>query len=1530
MRRLGKRIVAITLAATMMGSLTPQAMTFLQNEVVYAAETSGSGILYESNTEKTTTVDFSQLKDDDWDNKTEVVYAYTNNEVLRVNPNFELKTTVKISADDYRTLENDGSHIKLQGVVKLTEANTYTSGDSWPYLDKKAFTQREDGNYYADAVIEFKDKTAAQLMEIDFEIVGVGFKGDVTFGDVSVTNKATVYESVLYSGNEIKTQDVDFSNLKKEDWGDGKKTVTYAYTNDVERITTENFKVKVKVGISAADYQTLESDGNYIKLQGVVKLTEANTYTSGDSWPYLNKDAFEKGEDGNYYADAVIEFKDKAAAKLMEIDFEIVGIGFKGNISFSDVSVINITTEKPELTKQDPTVLSDLKDASQAGQWAGETGYQYFHGGTENAAPEVSYDANNGDGRLKASLNYTANSGESWSEAKVKFTPEKAVDISNYNQVSVDLIYPENSNISKIKFFSNSGINKDTSIDTSEATDAGNGYKKVTITLGFSPSTTPLEDLTIGLIGVNSSFKGDVYLDNLILSQKDASGDFVKITTTPNANGTQAAVATTTKTLTMTDPNASDSAKALYAYLQGLTESDQVLFGHQNDVSRSVSGKELGDVKDVTGSVSGIFGIDSLALFGSEAGGTDAKTALENSIKYSKDAAANGAIVTLSAHMPNFTNAKIKDNGNGTYDFFNCDFNESKDTSGDSLKKILPGGEKNEVYRAYLDTIAKYANELQNDNIPVIFRPFHENTGSWFWWGSANTAESYKSLYAYTRDYLESKGVHNMLYVYSPNGPLESEEDYMKAYPGDAYVDILAFDYYNDFNTYPASADTSFFNNLDKTCSVVSAVAKKHDKLAAISETGTRVMKKDGSDNEGLLVKNNPVSEAKSGKNWYQEVSNIAKKNDMPYYLVWANFSDTNFYVPYKYNDTLGQEMINDFISYYNSDSSIFGNGTNFYDNISKFANAKTKDYTETSGYMVAPFDMDAILDTTTLKASVSNATKVSFVVKDTASNKSVTLEAAKNENGLYTAELTDAIMAEIGKTDVAQIQLVADGKTLSTIENLSLGKEKEKAPAGVLENFDYYVGSNGLLDVAYNGNSAAGCSSSFTLDKTYKSDGTYGAAFNYKLKTASSEVWTGLVNSKLSNTDFSAYNALKFWTKLDGKGQKVVVQIKAGGEEFEVYLTNLAKTTGEYELTVPFSAFKGKNGGTLDVEALKDVQAFGIWCNSNPAGEAVDVESTIYFDAFVGTNASESEMTKVDANGFVIADTNSGNNGGSTGGSTGGTTTPGTTTPDKPSSDTKTETSTETKPDGTKIETTTTTKEDGSVTKKSEITDASGNKVATVTVKTDAAGKTTATASVTATSKSGVTGTKTTISADTVKKITDAAGTDEVVISQRVADATGKVLYTVKANASDLTAGNKLSIVKYNTKTKKYVLVSKKEYKVSASGNVSVTIKNNGTYKLVSQKKADEITKSVLKTVKAKNTAKTLKKGQKTTMALNSALDKSNVSKITYSSSKSSIAKVDKNGKVTAKKAGTATIKAKVTLKNGKTKIVTMKVTVK
>ena len=100
----------------------------------------------------------------------------------------------------------------------------------------------------------------------------------------------------------------------------------------------------------------------------------------------------------------------------------------------------------------------------------------------------------------------------------------------------------------------------------------GNGYKKVTVTLGFSPSATPMDDLTIGLIGANSSFAGDVYLDNLILSQKDASGDFVTITATPNTDGTQAKTEATDKILTMTDPDASNSAKGIVCIFTGQSQ----------------------------------------------------------------------------------------------------------------------------------------------------------------------------------------------------------------------------------------------------------------------------------------------------------------------------------------------------------------------------------------------------------------------------------------------------------------------------------------------------------------------------------------------------------------------------------------------------------------------------------------------------------------------------------------------------------------------------------------------------------------------------------------------------------------------------------------------------------------------------------------------------------------------------------------------------------------------------------------------
>ena len=192
------------------------------------------------------------------------------------------------------------------------------------------------------------------------------------------------------------------------------------------------------------------------------------------------------------------------------------------------------------------------------------------------------------------------------------------------------------------------------------------------------------------------------------------------------------------------------------------------------------------------------------------------------------------------------------------------------------------------------------------------------------------------------------------------------------------------------------------------------------------------------------------------------------------------------------------------------------------------------------------------------------------------------------------------------------------------------------------------------------------------------------------------------------------------------------------------------------------------------------------------------------------------------------------------------------------------------------------------------------------------------------ATSKKGVTAT---LSGSVVSQITEAAGTQSVEISMTVT--AGKKEYTVKADAQDLEAGNKLKVMAIDEKTGKHILVNAKTYTVSESGNVKLTLPEGMTYQLMDSKEAAAVEKQILATVKAKKTTATIAEGKKTTLKLSSKLDMDNVAKITYSSDKKSVATVSKTGKITGKNSGTVVITAKVTLKNGKTKNVKMKITV-
>ena len=227
------------------------------------------------------------------------------------------------------------------------------------------------------------------------------------------------------------------------------------------------------------------------------------------------------------------------------------------------------------------------------------------------------------------------------------------------------------------------------------------------------------------------------------------------------------------------------------------------------------------------------------------------------------------------------------------------------------------------------------------------------------------------------------------------------------------------------------------------------------------------------------------------------------------------------------------------------------------------------------------------------------------------------------------------------------------------------------------------------------------------------------------------------------------------------------------------------------------------------------------------------------------------------------------------------------------------------------------------------EIVDAAKDTSVTVTSVTDGEGKTSMKAEVVKTGTKSAAGTKGTISSDVVAQITEAAGTTDVVITQKVVDQNGKTAYTVSVNAKDLTSGEKFVVVKYNKKTGKYTLCNKKTYKVTDAG-VSLTVKDSGSYQLISEADAAKLVKEILATVKPAKESKTVKEGNAASFAWSKELDTANVSKITYSSTDNSIAKIGKNGKITAKKAGKVTLKATVTLKNGKKKVVSMKFSVR
>lgn len=338
----------------------------------------------------------------------------------------------------------------------------------------------------------------------------------------------------------------------------------------------------------------------------------------------------------------------------------------------------------------------------------------------------------------------------------------------------------------------------------------------------------------------------------------------------------------------LSDPDATKQTKALYANLKKLAKKG-VSFGHQHATEYGhgwFGDEDRSDVKSIVGSHPAVIGIDFMGL----SGRPDSEISKEKVRlkKVIEDHYNRGGVITIAWHINN----PVAGGG------FNATRGMPK-----SVKEILPGGTHHAAFQKILRDVADVAKSCvgkDGNPVPMIFRPWHEFDGNWFWWGAAHcTVEEFKSLYKLTVTELrDTNQVHNFIYAFSPDCTWDTEEKFLTRYPGDEWVDMVGFDDYADFGR-----DRYNLERGAKLLTIVSDFAKKTGKVAAFTETGL---------------------ESIPNHTWWTETLLKTLKTpglEISYALVWRNDinSPTHYYAPFP-----GHTSVPDFQRFYDDPFTIF------------------------------------------------------------------------------------------------------------------------------------------------------------------------------------------------------------------------------------------------------------------------------------------------------------------------------------------------------------------------------------------------------------------------------------------------------------------------------------------------------------------------------------------------------------------------------------------------------------------------------
>ncbi len=342
-------------------------------------------------------------------------------------------------------------------------------------------------------------------------------------------------------------------------------------------------------------------------------------------------------------------------------------------------------------------------------------------------------------------------------------------------------------------------------------------------------------------------------------------------------------------TLSLVDPDATAETRGLYSHLWKI-QSQGFMFGHHDDL---IYGRDWtqepnrSDVKDVCGDYPAVFSVDFAEIMDDRYASAPLNADRKRTIL---EARKRGEVIIACAHINNpLTGGDSWDN-----------------SSNIVVKSILEDGSAvNTTFKSWLDRLAAFALELKDDQgnlIPVIFRPFHEHTQTWSWWGkSCTTQDEFIGLWRFTVDYLvKTKQVHNFIFAISPQLDVAgSTDNLLFRWPGDDYVDFIGMDSYHGTNT----------NALTTNTKNLVALSKEKMKPCGITETGIEGIRKGSDDYPDY---------------WTKEILTPLAGKDISMVVMWRNKYDPAHEGYHFFGPWTGHSSANDFVKFYESSFTLF------------------------------------------------------------------------------------------------------------------------------------------------------------------------------------------------------------------------------------------------------------------------------------------------------------------------------------------------------------------------------------------------------------------------------------------------------------------------------------------------------------------------------------------------------------------------------------------------------------------------------